>query len=37
VIAEIQFHDHEDALNQLKNILVKWNPEHPQFPLSARQ
>jgi 2'-deoxynucleoside 5'-phosphate N-hydrolase len=37
VIAEIQFHDHEDALNQLRNILTKWNPEHPQFPLSARQ
>ncbi|MEJ6480315.1 XRE family transcriptional regulator [Nostoc punctiforme UO1] len=37
VIAEIQFYDHEDALNQLKNILAKWNPEHPPFSLSARQ
>ncbi len=37
VIAEIQFNDYPDALNQLKNILAKWNPEHPQFPLSARQ
>ncbi len=33
VIAEIQFHDHEDALNQLKNILTKWKLDHPQFPL----
>jgi nucleoside 2-deoxyribosyltransferase len=24
VIAEIQFNDHEDALNQLKNVLLKW-------------
>jgi nucleoside 2-deoxyribosyltransferase len=37
VIAEIQFHDHEDALKQLKNILAKWNPEHPQLPLLAGQ
>ncbi|MEH2134079.1 MAG: nucleoside 2-deoxyribosyltransferase [Nostoc sp.] len=29
VIAEIQFQDHEDALNQLKKVLAKWNPEHP--------
>ncbi|MBD6616293.1 XRE family transcriptional regulator [Komarekiella sp. 'clone 1'] len=37
VIAEIQFHDHEDALNKLRNILTKWNPEHPEFLLSVRQ
>jgi nucleoside 2-deoxyribosyltransferase len=24
VIAEIQFNDYEDALNQLKNVLLKW-------------
>jgi 2'-deoxynucleoside 5'-phosphate N-hydrolase len=24
VIAEIQFNDHEDALNQLKEVLLKW-------------
>ncbi|MGM3306861.1 XRE family transcriptional regulator [Anabaena sp. WFMT] len=24
VIAEIQFHEYEDALNQLKNFLLKW-------------
>ncbi|MFH7027259.1 MAG: XRE family transcriptional regulator [Heteroscytonema crispum UTEX LB 1556] len=26
VIAEIQFHNDEDALNQLKKILINWNP-----------
>ncbi|WP_413172633.1 XRE family transcriptional regulator [Anabaena azotica] len=24
VIAEIKFHDYEDGLNQLKNVLLKW-------------
>ena len=24
VIAEIQFNDYEDALNQLKEVLLKW-------------
>ncbi len=37
VIAEIQFHDYEDALNQLKNILVKWNIENQMCPLSVRR
>lgn len=34
VIAEIQFHEHEDALSQLKNVLLQWKPEKKKFSLS---
>ncbi|BCL37716.1 nucleoside 2-deoxyribosyltransferase [Nostoc sp. MS1] len=33
VIAEIQFNEHEDALSQLKNVLLKWEQEKKKFSL----
>lgn len=35
VVSEIQFNDYEDALAQLKSVLVQWRGQHPTPLLSA--